>query len=497
MTLCNSGRYEEAKKIYEEVLRHRPKEIRGVSGLWLCLAELGQSERALEVARRALKLEPDNLTFINEFTVMLFNSGKIEESLEWAKRAVKMGPEGARSYVFIANCYEKLHRIDDALEANRLAQIASPQIKYLNFQEAKLIARNGDYERARDILQETSQAPGLQPELRTQIFGELGRILDKLKNYDQAYEAFAQSGHEAASNPRMQKFKLGYRPGLINAYIKGLTEERLKKWKPEDLKDDSWTPVFLVGCPRSGTTMTEQVLAAHSVIRTTDEQPYLEHMRMEWARIVGANPDLGLMADRLDVKTILQLRKIYREKVEADQQSPIGSDIVIDKLPLNIMNIGLINLIFPEAKIIVALRDPRDACLSCFMQDFELNSAMIHFLALDRAVHFYTQVMGAWLHFRDIISLSHLTVRYEDTVQNLEFEAKRLMDYLDLDWEPGILQFHQRAKERVIATPSYVAVTEPVHTRAIGRWKNYHRQFAPLLTELEPFLREFGYEIDA
>jgi tetratricopeptide (TPR) repeat protein len=496
MNLCSSGRYKEAQKIYEELLRHRPNEVRAVSGLWLCLAELGQRERALEVARRALKLDPDNLTFINEFIVMLFNAGKVEESLEWAKRAVKMGPEGAKSNVFVANCYEKLHRIDEALEANRLAQIASPQTIYLKFQEAKLIARNGEYERAKDILWETSQAPGLPPELKAQIFGELGRVLDKLKEYDQAYEAFSQSGHAAANNPKIQKFNLGNRPGLIAAFVKGLTEERLKKWKPEDLKDDSWTPVFLVGFPRSGTTMTEQIMAAHSGVHTTDEQPYLEHVRMEWARIIGANADLGWMADQLDVENILQLRKLYREKVEADLQSPIGSNMVIDKLPLNIMNIGLINLVFPEAKIIVALRDPRDCCLSSFMQDFKLNSAMIHFLTLERTVNFYTQVMGSWLHFRDIISLSHLTVRYEDTVQNLEFEAKRLIDYLGLDWEPGILQFHQRAKERVIATPSYVAVTEPVHTHAIGRWKNYHKQFAPLLPKLEPFIREFGYEID-
>ena len=496
MNLRNSGRYKEAKKIYEKLLRYRPNEIRVISGLCQCLAELGQSERAFEVARRALKLDPDNLTFINEFVVMLINAGKIEESLEWAKRAVKMGPEGAKTNVLVANCYEKLHRIDDALEANRLAQIVSPQTKYLKFQEAKLIARNGEYERARDILRETSQAPGLPPELKAQIFGELGRVLDKLKKYDQAYEAFSQSGHEAANNPKIQKFNLGYRPGLMAAFVKGLTEERLKKWKSEDLKDDSWTPAFLVGFPRSGTTMTEQILAAHSGIRTTDEQPYFEHVRMEWARIVGANPDLGWMADQLDVENILQLRKIYREKVEADQPSPIGSNIVIDKLPLNIMNIGLINLVFPEAKIIVALRDPRDCCLSSFMQDFKLNSAMIHFLALDRAVNFYTQVMGSWLHFRDIISLSHFTIRYEDTVQNLEFEAKLLIDYLGLDWEPDLLQFHQRAKERVIATPSYVAVTEPVHTRAVGRWKNYHKQFAPLLPKLEPFLRAFEYEID-
>jgi hypothetical protein len=129
------------------------------------------------------------------------------------------------------------------------------------------------------------------------------------------------------------------------------------------------------------------------------------------------------------------------------------------------------------------------------MQNFELNQAMIHFLTLDRTVKFYTQVMGAWLHFRDIITLSHVTVRYEDTVQNLEFEVKRLIDHLGLDWEPGVLRFHQRAIERVIATPSYAAVTEPVHTRAVGRWKNYEKQLGPLLPVLKPFIREFGYEV--
>jgi tetratricopeptide (TPR) repeat protein len=494
MMLRNSGQFEAAKKKYEDILRAWPKEARAIAGLGSCLISLGQRERGLEEVRRAVKSDPDDLISINELTVILFNLGKVEESLKWAKRAVKMGPQGAKTYAMVANCYEKLHRIEEALAANRLAQNANPQNKYLKLQEAKLIARNGDYERAQTILRETTRAPGLQPELKRQVFGELGRVLDKLERYDLAYEAFVQSGLEASRTPKAQRFKLEHRPAFINAYVKGLTEERLNKWKPEDLKDDSWTPAFLVGFPRSGTTMTEQILAAHSGIITTDEQPYLDHAIREWARIIGPDPDLGKMVDQLDAEIILKLRKIYREKVEADQEIPIGSKTVIDKFPFNIIDIGFINLIFPEAKIIVALRDPRDCCLSCFTQDFELSSAMLHLLELDRTVNFYTQVMGAWLHFRDIISLSHITVRYEDIVQNLEFEAKRLIDYLGLDWEPDVLQFHQRAAKRVISTPSYVAVTEPVHTRAIGRWKNYHQQFTPLLPILEPFLKEFGYQ---
>jgi tetratricopeptide (TPR) repeat protein len=504
MKLRNSGQNLAAIKKYEEILRSWPKEAAAISGRGQCLIHIGQQELGLEEARRAVKSDPGNLVCVNELAIILFNLGKVDESLKWAKRAVKMGPHGAKTYSLMANCYEKLHRIDEALEANRRAQMADPQNKYLKLLEAKLIARNGDDERARDILQKVVQAPGWRPERKTKVFSELGRILDKLKSYDQAYDAFEQSGLEASRSPKAQRFNPGKRPAFINAFVEGLTEDRLKKWKPEDLNDDSWIPAFLVGFPRSGTTMTEQILAAHSSIRTSDERPYLDYVLFEWAKALGAKsdlkvskPDFGQMADQLDAEMILKLRALYREKVEADQDTPIGSKIVIDKLPLNIMNIGLINLIFPEAKIIVALRDPRDCTLSCFMQDFELNSAMIHFLSLDRAVRFYTQVMGLWLHFREIVSLSHISVRYEDTVQNLEFEAKRLIDHLGLDWEPGILQFHQRAKERVISTPSYVAVTEAVHTRAIGRWKNYHQQFGPFLPTLEPYIREFGYEVEA
>ena len=489
-----AGQYELAKEKYEKILQSSSKEAPAVTGLGLCLIKLGQGDKGLEELRRAVSLAPDELACVNHLIVNLFNLGNVEESLKWSKWAVKMGPEGAKANVMIANCYEKLHRIGEALEANRLAQIANPQIKYLKREEAKLYARNGDYDRAKNILREATQESDLEPEVRTQMLSELGRVLDNLKNYDEAYRIFEKSGLEASRNSKVQKFNLGTRPGLINAYIKGLTEERLKKWKPADLRDNSWTPTFLVGFPRSGTTLTEQILAAHSDLITSAWHPYVEHVRYEWARIIGANPDIGLMADQLDVETILRLRRLYRDKVEADQETPIGSKIVIDKLPLNIMHIGLINLVFPDAKIIVALRDPRDSCLSCFMQDFNLNSAMIHFLALDRTVQFYTQVMGAWLHFRDITTLSHLSIRYEDTVQNLEFEAKRLIDHLGLDWEPEVLAFHQRAKKRVISTPSYVAVTEPVHTRAIGRWKNYQEQFTPFLPMLEPFLKVFGDE---
>jgi len=450
----------------------------------------------LRAARQAVEQDPDNLTRINELAVLLFNVGRVEESFDWAKRAVELEPEGAAPNMFVAICYERLHRLDEALEAIRVARDASPQDRYIQFQEARLLARAGNNEEARDILLELIKIPGLVPDFTKQIFSELGRALDKLESYDRAFAAFTQSGIQASHVPSAQRFRLDTRQRLIDGYVRGLTQERLSRFKPEDLQDDSWTPAFLVGFPRSGTTMTEQILAAHSGIITVDEKSHVAEVRNELGQIVGVSPDVGWMVDQLEARDILSLRKTYRELVEADLDTPIGSKMVVDKLPLNIYHIGIINLVFPDAKIIVALRDPRDCCLSCLMQDFGLNSSMIHLLSLERAVRFYAHVMGSWLHFRDIITLSHISVRYEDTVQDLEVEARRLIDHLGLAWEPGILKFHERAAERVISTPSYAAVTEPVHTRAIGRWKNYRQQFAPLLPTLDPFVKEFGYETE-
>ncbi|TFG69178.1 MAG: tetratricopeptide repeat protein, partial [Anaerolineales bacterium] len=208
MMLRTSGRIEAAKEKYEEILRIWPEEVRAISSLGYCLVQLGQRERGLEEAKRAVELDPDGLISIMELALILFNLGEVEDSLKWAKRAVKLGPHGANANSIIANCYERTHRIEQALAANKLAQSANPQNKWLKLQEAKLIARNGDHEKAKDILRETTGVPGLPPELRGQVFSELGRVLDNLHRYDQAYEAFVQSGLEASRTPEAQRFKL-------------------------------------------------------------------------------------------------------------------------------------------------------------------------------------------------------------------------------------------------------------------------------------------------
>ena len=203
--------------------------------------------------------------------------------------------------------------------------------------------------------------------------------------------------------------------------------------------------------------------------------------------------DVPRHLDRLTGADVADLRQLYWTRAEAVVGEPLGEKVFVDKLPLHIVDLGLINVIFPDAKILVALRDPRDVCLSCLMQWFRLNIAMVHFLSLADTAAFYADVMGFWQAIRGRLTLRSMEVRYEDTVTDLPGQARRILDLLGVDWNDSVLSFHEQAAGRSIFTPSYTTVTEKVHTRAIGRWRNYERHFEPVREILAPYVAAFGY----
>jgi hypothetical protein len=258
------------------------------------------------------------------------------------------------------------------------------------------------------------------------------------------------------------------------------------------------SPAFLVGFPRSGTTMTEQILSAHPRIRSTDEIPIISQLKNELqaqARSVSPTDDRTALEILIEspVDVVDQWRTRYWQCAGFSEGAVDTSALFVDKLPLNLVDLPFVNVLFPEARILVALRDPRDVCLSCFQQDFGLNNAMANLITLEGTVNFYADVMFLYLRYRDRLTLRMIEVRYEDTVSDLEHEARRMLEFLGVPWDAGVLQFHDRARERVISTPSYEAVTRPIHTKAMHRWENYARHLAPYVDRLRPFIEAFGY----
>jgi hypothetical protein len=176
-----------------------------------------------------------------------------------------------------------------------------------------------------------------------------------------------------------------------------------------------------------------------------------------------------------------------------DAFGELGDKQLVDKLPLNIVHLGLAKSLFPQAKIVVALRDPRDACVSCFMQKFRINDAMANFLDLHTTGLTYQAVMGLWLHYRSYLGDSWLEYRYESLVENFDETVTEVLDFIGVGWHEDIAHYRQAAKKRVITTPSYRDVTGPVNSRALDRWRRYEQELAPILPLLEPFVDVFGY----
>jgi hypothetical protein len=184
----------------------------------------------------------------------------------------------------------------------------------------------------------------------------------------------------------------------------------------------------------------------------------------------------------------------YWNAMQAVLRQPIADRLLIDKNPELTLLLPLVARVFPEMSIVFALRDPRDVVLSCFMQRLPLNAVSVHYLSLEATARKYAATMRAWLKVRELIKNRWLEIRYEDCVANLEQQARRVLEFLGLPWYDTVLEYHRRAQNKHIHSPTYEAVTKPVYTSSVGRWRNYRTHLAPVMGILEPYVRAFGYE---
>jgi Sulfotransferase family len=175
---------------------------------------------------------------------------------------------------------------------------------------------------------------------------------------------------------------------------------------------------------------------------------------------------------------------------------PVAGRMHLDKNPSYNLMIPLILRLFPETRLIVALRDPRDVVLSCYLRYLPLNAVSVELLDVGRTADRYALDMSAWLRFREMIDTPWCEVRYEDTVANAESQARKSLATLGLAWDDQVLNYRQRlSATKRVTSPSYEAVAQPIYTRAVGRWKNYQKLLEPAMDTLAPFIREFGYEL--
>jgi hypothetical protein len=190
-----------------------------------------------------------------------------------------------------------------------------------------------------------------------------------------------------------------------------------------------------------------------------------------------------------------QSRQNYFRCAELFLANPIAGRLLIDKNPYLTDLIPVLIRVFPEIKLLVALRDPRDVCLSCFMQCFfPLGTTNFTYLSLEDTVGEYAELMSMWTTVAPLLKNSCLEVRYEDMVDDLEPVARRTLDFLGVAWDERVLRFDEHARQKLVRSPTYADVTKPVFKTAVGRWRHYQKYLEPHLARLEPFVKAFGYE---
>ena len=219
----------------------------------------------------------------------------------------------------------------------------------------------------------------------------------------------------------------------------------------------------------------------------------MEKVQDAFGRLPGGHPD-GLA--EIKPNHLAELRQIYFEELDKHLAPEDRSSIVIDKLPLNICLAGLIHRIFPQARFVFSLRHPCDCVLSCFMQEFRINEGMANFLDLEDAARLYDKIMDLWEQYKTVLPLDVHTVKYESLIEAFEETLTPLLDFLGVGWDDGVRDYTKTAIERgKIFTPSYNQVTQPLYTRARGRWERYREQMQPVLPPLLPWVGHFGYGV--
>jgi tetratricopeptide (TPR) repeat protein len=333
-------------------------------------------------------------------------------------------------------------------------------------------------------------------ELKAKAGYQLAKILDKAGDYDGAMRALAEakSVFMSARNEIVQQ-RRSIRARHWDLAQK-FTVSKRQEWQDalEDLGPKRRI-ALLGGHPRSGTTLLEQVLDSHPDMISAEEAENFGLFSL-WPIMRAhetADPFKGM--DESTVDELKASRERYFSAIDRCLGEPVGSRLLIDKNPSLTSLVPAMFRVFPEIKYITMLRDPRDVLISCYMQSFvPVSGVNGNYLTLQDTAEEYVGVMRVWSEVADRFDGHACEVRYEDMVEDLEGNAKRVLDFLGVEWSDSIMDYDRHAREKVVRSPTAEAVTEKVHTRAKNRWKNYEKHLEPVLETLRPCLKSLGYE---
>lgn len=451
-------------------------------------SELGNKTLALRNYFRAIEIDPKNFNANYNLGSYYYKIDDLENAEKYLNIAVKITPNHIYAYNSLFLLYDRSNNYKKLDEVLKKAKFFFPENALIKFFDGVVQYRNRNFKKAVDIFLKVNldKRDVSRNMLKTNY---LAKSYDSLGLYQEAYRYFEISNKISEELPQNNSNKKTFMDSILKRidYFSKITNKKNPKKINKNYNSD---PVFLIGFPRSGTTLLDTILRTHNLIEVIEEKPIVDRLLREIEKNTGNSFSNLEEIDELGIKNLKDFYNSERENyIKFDEEK-----IYVDKFPLNIVYLAEINKIFPDAKYILALRNPRDSVLSCFMQSFTPNDAMSNMLSINDASNLYDKTMELFKIYEKILDLKLHIVKYEDVINNFEPKIKDLLNFLQVEWTDNLSEFYKTAEnKRIISTPSYDQVNKPLYNKSIGRWKNYEDKFDKTGKIFDKWNKEFNY----
>ena len=512
--------FDNAKNLFEKIIsinKNIPEVYNNLGSIYL---NSNNFKKAIECFNKSISLNPKFSAAFCNLGIAYYKTGDFKSSEINYIKSISLDKKNIVSHFNLGNLYKDKNDISNAEKYYNFALDLKPDMLQAYTNLFFIYNRSNQFEKLGEVLTKAKNNLGKNPlvDFFTGIFNFesknyeyvienfekliipknkinlnvnknelLAKSYDHIGKYEKAYDHFVEA-NTLINESFKEEFKKERYIDTVNKRLTFFSEFELKKWSLKFSEERG--PFFLLGFPRSGTTLLDTILRSHDGIEVIEEKPILDKFIDTLKSEI--NNDFSKL-EKMDEKFFNKMRKTYFEErnkyIKFDKNK-----IYIDKLPLNIIFIGEIYRFFPNAKFIIALRNPYDVTLSCFMQQFTPNDAMMNFISLNDAVQLYDLVMTLYLKYKRLFNSNIYEIKYENVVTNFDKSIKDLLNFLDIEWQDKMKKFYETASKRgIISTPSFNQVNKKLYNKSMDRWKNYNKKFLEIEHSLNKWIKEFNY----
>ena len=477
----------EAEFCYRKAIEIKSDFSLAYNNLASLLSRQGKLIEAEAFTEKAIVYNPKfELAYVNLGTIKI-DLDKSLEAEELFLKAIEINKNYSYAYSNLFRLYEKTNNISKLKTKIESLEEDKNIINEILMFKARISFRKKDFKMAKTLIDQVSNDWLKNTDHSTNLlyWSFKAFIEDKVKNYDEAYKCFEKSQLNLKYEDCDPKVFLNY----INTYRKNL-DNKAYFTQTKKTKIFNNSPVFLIGFPRSGTTLLDTILRSHSEIDVLEEKPIIYSVE----KIIKSKFKCSLdELHKLNSDEVDFLSNYYFEILNKNCDNK-KAKILIDKFPFQTVCLPLINLLFPNAKIIFTHRNPYDTVLSCFQQSFEPNNAMSNFRSIESASKIYDLTMKMWIDYKSKLKMNFITSKYEDLIDGFDTHISGILDFLEVNWDENIKNYRDTAlKREKINTPSSSQVVQPLYKSSINKWKNYEKYFKNSNQYLDKWVTYFEY----